>query len=235
MTNVEGYQTSVDTAGDSPERPGELLEPAHEDDALPGDDAPPEADLVPAADPSSIPPDEGDAGAEVFAAYRAASASVSGLSAPHRIRARDLACQAALLTIRRAEDIHYTQEMIPRWEGIAKSLKAWRGQYPSYADCSSIATWWLWQGLDHYGVRDTVNGTGWQSGYTGTMLRHGREVANSGNWLRGDLFIYGSGFPGEHVTMYLGDGFVASHGSEPGPYKLRWNYRSDVMQVRRYI
>jgi cell wall-associated NlpC family hydrolase len=125
--------------------------------------------------------------------------------------------------------------MIPRWEGIARNLKAWRGQYPSYADCSSIATWWLWQGLDHYGVRDVVNGTGWQSGYTGTMLGHGREVVDSGNWLRGDLFIYGSGFPGQHVTMYLGSGFVASHGSEPGPFKLRWNYRSDLMQVRRYI
>jgi hypothetical protein len=234
MTGMEGYETSmVEMAGDGADRDGDVVDPAHEDDALPGDDAPPEAELIPAADPASIPPDEGDIGAEAFAAARALS--VSGLSASHRVRVRDLACQAALLTIRHAPEIHYTQNMIPRWEGIARSLKAWKGEYPSSADCSSIATWWLWQGLDHYGVRDTVNGREWRSGYTGTMLEHGRQVIDSGNWLRGDLFIYGSGFPGQHVALYLGDGFVASHGSEPGPFKLRWNYRSDLMQVRRYI
>jgi len=228
MSSVESYQTSV------VDGPGDVPEPEHEDDALPSDDAAPEVGLIPAVDPSSVPPDEGDAGPE-DALDAARATSVSGLSATNRIRARDLACQAALLTIRHAPEIHYTQEARARWEGITKDLKAYRGQYPSYADCSSMATWWLWQGLDHYGVRDVVNDTGWRSGYTGTMLSHGRQVVNRGNWLRGDLLIYGSGFPGKHVVMYLGDGFVASHGSEPGPFKVRWNYRSDLMQVRRYI
>jgi hypothetical protein len=28
---------------------------------------------------------------------------------------------------------------------------------------------------------------------------------------------------------------VISHGSEPGPFDLAYNYRSDVLQIRRYI
>lgn len=160
--------------------------------------------------------------------------SVSGLSALHRVHARDLAVEAARLTIRNAPTIHYTQGD-RRWEGIDDGLKAWKGQFPNYADCSSMATWWLWQGLDHFGVRDVVNGQNWNWGYTGTMLRCGREVQHRANWRRGDLFIYGAGWPGKHVAMYLGGGKVASHGSEPGPYLLNWDYRSDLMSVRRYI
>jgi hypothetical protein len=209
----------------------EVPEPEYEDDALESDEELPEGELITAVDPSCVPPDEGDIGSIQVRRL----SSVSGLSAPHRTRARYLACQAALLTIRRAPDIHYTQEMVRRWEGIAKGLKAYKAEFPRYADCSSIATWWLWQGLDHYGVRDVVNDTNWKSGYTGTMLRHGKQVVQSGNWLQGDLFIYGNGWPGSHVAMYLGGGFVASHGSEPGPFKVRWNYRSDLMQVRRYV
>lgn len=160
--------------------------------------------------------------------------SVSGLSAEHRIKARDLAVEAALLTIRNAPAIHYTQGPL-RWQGIDHELKAYRGQFPTYADCSAMGTWWLWQGLDHYGCRDTVNGANWRYGFTGTMLTHGKSVAHQANWLRGDLFIYGDGGDGEHVAMYLGGGFVASHGSEPGPFKLAHDYRGDLMAVRRYI
>lgn len=161
--------------------------------------------------------------------------SVSGLSAPHRRRARELAVEAAILSIRRAPTIHYTQGPL-RWQAIDHDLKAWRGQTPSYGDCSSMATWWLWNGLDHYGVRDTVNGANWRHGYTGTMLDHGKRVVHPSNWLRGDLFIYGrEGSDGAHVAMHLGGGFVASHGSEAGPYRLRWDYRGDLMAVRRYI
>ena len=160
--------------------------------------------------------------------------SVSGLSREHRIKARDLAVEAAVLTIANAPLIHYTQGPL-RWQGIDEELKAWRGQFPRYADCSAMGTWWLWQGLDHFGCRDTVNGTGFRSGFTGTMLTHGKRVQHQANWLRGDLLIYGDGYPGEHVAMYLGGGFVASHGSERGPFRLRWDYRPDLYQVRRYI
>lgn len=160
--------------------------------------------------------------------------SVSGLSRAHRITARDLTCRAAILGIKNSAAIHYTQGP-RRWDGISKNLKAHKGQFPIYADCSAFATWCLWNGLNHFGVRDTVNGEHWSGGYTGTMLDHGKRVVHSTNWLRGDLFIYGNGAPGEHVALYLGGGMVASHGSEAGPFKLRWNYRSDLMEVRRYI
>lgn len=160
--------------------------------------------------------------------------SVSGLSVQHRIEARNLAVEAALLGVTHAPVIHYTQGP-RRWEGIDKHLKAWKGEYPNFADCSAFATWCLWNGLDHFGVRDTVNGQNWRAGYTGTMLTHGKRVAHSGNWLRGDLFIYGNGGAGEHVAIHIGGGIVVSHGSEPGPFKLKYDYRPDLMQVRRYI
>lgn len=161
-------------------------------------------------------------------------ASASGLSDKHRIRARDLAMEAAHLGLRNARAIHYTQGA-RRWDGINKNLKAWQGEFPTYADCSSFATWCLWNGLDHYGVRDTVNGQNWRAGYTGTMLTHGKRVVHKDNWLRGDLLIYGRGAPGAHVAIYIGGGKAISHGSEGGPYLVRWDYRRDLLAVRRCI
>lgn len=160
--------------------------------------------------------------------------SVSGLSASHRIRARDLAMQAAYLGLRNAGALHYTQGG-RRWDGINKNLKAWRGQYPKYADCSSFVTWCLWNGLDHYGVRDVVNGAAWKAGFTGTQMRHGKQVKKRSNMLRGDLVLYGPSPNAEHVAIYIGDGLVISHGSEAGPFKLSMDYRSDLNQVRRFI
>lgn len=84
----------------------------------------------------------------------------------------------------------------------------------------------------HLGHRDTVNGESWRAGFTGTLLEHGREV---GTPAPGDLALYGSGFPGEHVAIYTGGGLVVSHGSEAGPLLLPLHYRSDLMQIRRYI
>lgn len=161
--------------------------------------------------------------------------SVSGLSAPHRIRARDLAVRAAFLTLRHAPTVHYTQGP-RRWDGINKDLKAYRNEYPRFADCSAFATWCLWNGLDHYGVRDTVNGANWKAGYTGTMLSHGKEVKHRSNVLRGDCVLYGpKGSNGEHTAICVGGGKVISHGSEAGPFLLPIDYRRDVMCIRRYI
>lgn len=162
-------------------------------------------------------------------------ASVSGLSAPHRIRARDLAMKAAFLGLRNAPSLHYTQGN-RRWEGINNNLKAWRGQFPHYADCSAFATWCLWNGLDHYGVRDTVNGQRWKAGYTGTMWTHGKQVRKRSNVLRGDLALYGNPFGATgHVAICVGGGKVISFGSEAGPFLLPIDYRADVRQIRRYI
>lgn len=167
--------------------------------------------------------------------------SVSGLSKDHRIEARDRTVAAATLALRHARDVHYTQGG-RRWEGIAKKLNARQGEYPRYADCSSLATWCLWNGLFiPFGVRDTVNGAKWQAGYTGTMLSHGKLVRQLASVQRGDLVIYGQAAPGKHVAIVVGrrksDGKImcVSHGSEPAPFYVPFDYRSDVLQIRRYI
>lgn len=160
--------------------------------------------------------------------------SISGLSRRHRIEARDIAVRAAILGLRRAPSLHYTQGA-SRWEGIAHRLFAWKGECPHYADCSAFATWCLWNGLHHFGVRDTVNGANWRYGYTGTMAKHGKLVRHEGNILRGDLVLYGHGWPFEHVAIAVGGGKVISHGSEAGPFLLPIDYRSDRAEVRRYI
>lgn len=161
-------------------------------------------------------------------------ASASGLSWKNRKKARSLTVQALNLAYRNASAVHYTQDS-RRWEGINKDLKAYRGQFPTHCDCSSFATWAIWNGLDHFGVRDTVNGLSWKAGYTGTMLNHGKVVKSRRNWRRGDCLIYGNGWPGKHTAVYVGGGYVVSHGSEGGPYLVPWNYRSDLMEVHRYI
>jgi cell wall-associated NlpC family hydrolase len=161
--------------------------------------------------------------------------SVSGLSEAHRIRARDMAMQAAFLGLEHAPELHYTQGP-KRWQGIDNDLKAWRHEYPTQADCSAFATWCLWNGLDHYGVRDVVNAAAWKAGYTGTMLQHGKPVVHEENIMRGDLALYGvPGTTGKHVAICIGGGLVISHGSEGGPYKLPLHYRGDLIVVRRYI
>jgi hypothetical protein len=57
--------------------------------------------------------------------------------------------------------------------------------------------------------------------------------------MRGDCVFYGSGMPGQHVAIVAaiaGDvPMVVSHGSEAGPFYVRFNYRNDIMQFRRYI
>ena len=74
---------------------------------------------------------------------------------------------------------------------------------------------------------------------TGTMLEHGLAVQYPANVLPGDCVIYGSGPPGVHcaviVDMVNGTPMVISHGSEPGPFYLVYDYRPDVLQIRRYI
>ena len=87
--------------------------------------------------------------------------SVSGLSAHHRQQAKARTVQAATLGLHNAARLHYTQDG-RRWRGIDAHKVAARGQYPTQADCSSFATWCLWNGLFvPFGVRDTVNGARW--------------------------------------------------------------------------
>ena len=166
--------------------------------------------------------------------------SVSGLNRDQRIRARDRTVAAALLALHNAPKIHYTQEA-PRWEGINRRLNARLGQFPRNADCSSLATWCLWNGLHvGFGLGDIVNGHNWTGGFTGTMLCHGKRVSDAASIQRGDCIIYGNGGTGKHTAIVVGrakDGtpMVVSHGSEPAPFYVKYNYRRDIMQIRRYI
>jgi len=165
--------------------------------------------------------------------------SVSGLSKPHRAQARRRVYDAAWLCYSNRARVHYTQGS-RRWDGIAKDYNARMGEFPKYADCSSFATWCIWNGIHiPFGCRDTVNGAAWKAGYTGTMLEHGKEVAHRENVLVGDCAIYGSGEPGKHTAIVIGKKngqiMVISHGSEAGPFYLPIDYRSDLMVIRRYI
>jgi hypothetical protein len=216
----------------------------HEDEQLPADGQPPEVAELQATDPADIPPDEGDAEPDDIADEAPAdeagalrTGSVSGLSRGQRHEARRLAVAAAALGLRNKVELRYTQDS-RRWQGIAEGLIAAKGEYPKWADCSSFATWCLWNGLKaRFGIGDTVNGQSWRAGFTGTMLGHGKPVRHQDNWLLADLVLYGIAGrpPTQHVAILVGDGWVISHGSDAAPYKVRWNYRNDVIGVRRYI
>ncbi len=164
--------------------------------------------------------------------------SASGLTSDQRIRCRDRVVQAAKLSLANKDQVSYT-EGPKRWNGIKNRRNAALGQVAHFGDCSSSCAWWLWNGLHLlFGLGDVVNGTNWTGGFTGTMYEHGMVVQDPKNALRGDCVLYG-GPPGKHVAMVVGmtNGvpMVISHGSEPGPFYLRFDYRPDAHQIRRYI
>lgn len=187
-----------------------------------------------------VPPDIGegiadDPTARVFAGP-AGGAVARGLSTEQRIVARNRAVEAALLGLRFAPALHYTQDE-RRWDGIRHHLSARHGKFPRHADCSSFATWCLWNGLFlSFGLPDTVNGGDWEYGNTDTMHSHGRRVTRAG-LVRADLILYGR--PGvhrtHHVAIAIGGGLAVSFGSERGPFKVKINYRRDILAYRRYI
>lgn len=159
---------------------------------------------------------------------------VSGLQSDDRAKARRIAVQAFELCWRHEPDVHYTQKAA-RWQGIREHRRFADGRYPNYADCSALYTWCIWNAVTSVagmGAEDQVNGSDWTGGYTGTLLLHGDAVKHL---MPGDAIIYGRAWPGVHVAMYDEDGMVLSHGSEGGPYRVRWNYRTDVLAFRRYI
>ena len=149
--------------------------------------------------------------------------------------ARKLAVAAFRLAYNHKGVVHYTQGA-SRWQGIRERRRYANGRFPNYADCSSMFTWAWWNALtnvDGMATRDRINGSNWTAGYTGTLLSQGWRVHDR---KPGDAVIYGRGFPGSHVAMVATNtDYVYSHGSEAGPFYVRWNYRSDVMQVRRYL
>lgn len=139
--------------------------------------------------------------------------------------------------VRNKNSIHYSQRG-DRWEGIDNRCSHMKNTYPKHCDCSSTATWMLWDAIARtYHVHDIVNHANWKAGYTGTMYKSGKAVKHDSNLKIGDLIFYGTqagGIP-EHVAVYIGGGLVFSHGSEGGPYILRLDYRRDRRMSRRFI
>jgi hypothetical protein len=161
-------------------------------------------------------------------------AAVSGLDYDERVRCRALVVQAAELGLAHAGQVHYRQRSGKRWDGIARHRDAALGQFPENADCSSYVTWCLWNGLFlRYGLPDTVNGQEWRAGYTGTLRVHGKGV-DENDILPGDCVFYDP----PHVTIVVstlhGVPMVVSHGSEGGPYHVKYNYRPPA-KITRYI
>jgi hypothetical protein len=166
--------------------------------------------------------------------------SVSGLSRDQRIRCRDRVVQAAKLALAHKAQVHYTEHIPQRWSGIRYHRNAALGQFPHNSDCSSFATWCLWNGLLlRFGLGDIVNGQGWNAGNTASMIQHGRVVPHGSDILRGDCVFYGT--PVFHVTIVVhhsnGVPMVISQGEETGPWYIAYNHGGDapINQIRRYI
>jgi cell wall-associated NlpC family hydrolase len=191
---------------------------------------------VPARD---IAPDLGDAisawnGLAAALTRSPARFTKSALDAARADVARDIVADAACLALSHAHEIRYVRGA-RRWEGIDRGLRASRGEYPRHADCSSFASWVLWQALSHFGLGDTINGTNWQAGYVGTLLEHGRPVARHDARV-GDLAFYQpDDSDHRHVAVCIGADLVISHGNDDGPRLLSLDYRRDMRSIRRYI
>lgn len=143
---------------------------------------------------------------------------------------RQQVVEAAWLGYNMRDNISYTQGS-SRWSGI--TLKKYPPRYPNWADCSSFTTWCYWA---YFGDGwDFVNGAFWKAGYTGTQINHGKLVAYT-KARPGDLVFYGDSMWNiHHVAMYVGNGMVVSHGSNPGPSYRSIDYRPDRQQIRCYI
>jgi cell wall-associated NlpC family hydrolase len=151
-----------------------------------------------------------------------------------KLTVRERAVRAAMLGVKHRDKIIYTQGPT-RWSGIQQGKRAHKDQYPTAADCSSFVTWCLWDALGGPKAgADRVNGASWTAGFTGTQCSHGKVVSRQ-KMQPGDLVMYpGSNGQIGHVAIYVGDGKVVSHGSNPGPQVLRADYRA-IGHIRSYL
>lgn len=152
-----------------------------------------------------------------------------------RARAKARAAAAARTSGAAARLVAYTRWAERNAWAFHYSQGGLRGTYsrtgkvyslPQWLDCSMYVT----NAYRAAGLRDP-NGFGFNGyGYTGTLVVHGTRVF--GVPRAGDLVFYGS--PISHVAIATGGGYVSSHGSEPGPLHVRWNYRP-VVSIHRYL
>lgn len=144
--------------------------------------------------------------------------------------------RAAKLGAAHEAEIHYSQAD-DRWEGVSLNMRAYRGEFPEHADCSSFATWCYWDALGgRQAGYDLLNGTDWTWGYTGTMITHGTRLSST-EASAGDLAFYGASESHiTHVAIVVEPDAVISHGQENGPRLYRpLAYRPDLQFVHRYL
>ena len=162
--------------------------------------------------------------------------SHAGLTPEQQRAARKVIVAGCEWMLGHAAEVHYT-EGPQRWSALAQRLRISERRFLTYGDCSSTATWLLWNGLTHVvpGIGDIVNGENWTGGFTGTIARHGQLIPADHAIKVGDLCLYGAPPSYEHVTVALGGGLCFSHGSEAGPFKLHLDYRPDRGPTRRFL
>jgi hypothetical protein len=171
------------------------------------------------------------------------SGSYSGLNAKDRATARRLFIKGVEVLMAHPAQLHYSQNMVERWEGINEEIIPWyrtgrlNGKYPKHGDCSSTGTYLMWLALaNHFHLPDNVNGQGWKAGYTGTLIDHGKVVSDWSRLKIGDAIIYGPSRTNTvHVAWSIGGRRAFSHGSEGGPFLVDFQYRPDIVGVRRYV
>lgn len=101
---------------------------------------------------------------------------------------------------------------------------------PRVGDCSESATLaYRWAGLPD------PNGAAYDgTGYTGTLIEHGRRIP-AAQARPGDLVFYGrNGWP-THVAVVIDGGEVMSFGSTPPRIWPTIYYRSDVLYAHAYL
>lgn len=124
--------------------------------------------------------------------------------------------------------IGYSEIMALRMWGVTHRVKA--GRFPRFADCSAFCVWLRWA----CGMSDPT-GLGFDGfGNSQSMWDNPLGKAVVGVLEAGDFCFYGRGGETEHVTIYVGNGMVVSHGMPGGPYLWRYRYRTDYMGARRY-
>eukprot|EP00808_Paulinella_micropora_P017180 g82728.t1 len=108
--------------------------------------------------------------------------------------------------------VTYSQAMDKRWSGIDKHICP-GDKHMFYADCSSLVTWVYWTAFGK--GPDFVNAKNWKAG-TVDFESHLISLSQA---VPGDIFLHGK--PIRHVTMYMGNGKVLSHGSTKHPPRIQ--------------
>jgi cell wall-associated NlpC family hydrolase len=157
-------------------------------------------------------------------------------NAKQRGKIRGKAFSAAYTGYLHHNQMTYTEGSL-RWSGIDGHHRAYRHEFPPFADCSAFVTWCYWDATRAEKTWDFVNGDNWAGGYTGTMTEHGADVSGNELLMADAVFYGGSWSVPAHVALYIGKGKVISHGQpgDPRIYPLNLNGVLPITRFKRYI